>query len=232
MLVIIPRIEPENARRGVMIQGIMRGNSVIFGLPIGMILCPDEVGTVALAVAVVVPTINILSVVVLEIFRGQKPAPRKILRGILHNPLVIGSAIGLLFWELKGLGIGIPQAVYTALSDFGKLGTPLALIILGGSVDFGLPRSHKRQLLIVLISRLILVPVAGVTASIMAGYRGAELVGLLIAFGAPTAVSSFTMAQEMGGDSELAGQIVVWTTAGSLVTMFVYVFLLRSLGFI
>ena len=100
------------------------------------------------------------------------------------------------------------------------------------SVDFGLPRGHKRQLLIVLISRLILVPVAGVTASIMAGYRGAELVGLLIAFGAPTAVSSFTMAQEMGGDSELAGQIVVWTTAGSLVTMFVYVFLLRSLGFI
>ena len=158
MLVIIPRIEPENARRGVMIQGIMRGNSVIFGLPIGMILCPDEVGTVALAVAVVVPTINILSVVVLEIFRGQKPAPRKILRGILHNPLVIGSAIGLLFW---GLGIGIPQAVYTALSDFGKLGTPLALIILGGSVDFGLPRGHKRQLLIVLVARLVLVPVAG-----------------------------------------------------------------------
>lgn len=83
-----------------------------------------------------------------------------------------------------------------------------------------------------LVARLVLVPVAGVAASIAAGYRGAELVGLLIAFGAPTAVSSFTMAQEMGGDSELAGQIVVWTTAGSLVTMFVYVFLLRSLGFI
>ena len=48
--------------------------------------------------------------------------------------------------------------------------------------------------------------------------------------GAPTAVSSYTMARQLDADSELAGQIVVFTSVCSILTMFFWVFLLRQLA--
>ena len=52
----------------------------------------------------------------------------------------------------------------------------------------------------------------------------------MIMFGAPTAVSSFTMAQQMDGDSELAGQLVVFSSAFSILTIFIWIFILKQLN--
>ena len=62
------------------------------------------------------------------------------------------------------------------------------------------------------------------------GFRDAAFVSLLGVFASPTAVNSFTMAQQMGGDAELAGDTVVVTSAVSMLTMFLWVFLFKSLG--
>ena len=40
------------------------------------------------------------------------------------------------------------------------------------------------------------------------------------------------MAQQMEGDAELAGQLVVFTTAFSIITLFVWVYLIQVLGYI
>ena len=55
---------------------------------------------------------------------------------------------------------------------------------------------------------------------------------LLIVFATPTAVSSYPMAQNMGGDGPLAGQLVVFTTTLSIFTLFLFIFILRLLGLI
>jgi predicted permease len=57
-----------------------------------------------------------------------------------------------------------------------------------------------------------------------------EFVALLGCFAAPTAISSFVMTQQMGGDAELAGDIVVLTSALSPATIFLWAFLFRTLG--
>jgi predicted permease len=49
-------------------------------------------------------------------------------------------------------------------------------------------------------------------------------------FGTPCAVSSFTMASQMGGDEQLAAQLVVWTCVGSILTIFVQVCILMAAG--
>ena len=64
----------------------------------------------------------------------------------------------------------------------------------------------------------------------MAGVRGANLLALALAWETPTAVSSYIMAQEAGADSELAGQLVVWSTLVSAFTVFAVTFLLRLGG--
>jgi predicted permease len=64
------------------------------------------------------------------------------------------------------------------------------------------------------------------------GLRNEMLVPVLIFFGAPTAVSSFPMAQQMDGDGELAASLVVFTSALSILTIFVWVFVLKTLALI
>jgi predicted permease len=65
---------------------------------------------------------------------------------------------------------------------------------------------------------------------VLLGYRGVYIGALLAMAASPTAVASFAMAQNMGGDAELAGQAVVVTSAASIVTLFFWVFALSSAG--
>ena len=64
----------------------------------------------------------------------------------------------------------------------------------------------------------------------MIGFQGTAFATALILFATPTALSSFTMAQQMGGDKDLASEIVVFSTALSLITLFGWIFLFLHLG--
>lgn len=228
--IIVPLIEKNNKKRGVMIQGIFRSNFVIFGLTVASSLYDEStVGIIAIMVGVVVPTFNILAVICLEIFRGGKLNIKQLLKGITTNPLIIGSIIGIIFLYL---GIKLPIAIEKSISDVSKIATPLSLILLGGSFAFSDVRTHLKQMLITVIGRLLILPGIVIPISIWAGFRGVELLGLLLVFASPTAVSSFTMAQKMNGDSDLAAQIVVFTSAFSILTVFLWIFILKHFSLI
>ena len=63
------------------------------------------------------------------------------------------------------------------------------------------------------------------------GFRDLEFVALIGVFASPTAVNSFTMVQQMDcGDAELAGDIVIMTSAVSIVSFFLWIWLFKSLG--
>lgn len=230
MMLVIPRIEKENPRRGVMIQGIFRSNFALYGLPVALSLCGEaNIGPTSLLIAVMVPVYNILAVITLETFRGGKPNLRKMLRGVLTNPLIISSLLGIVANLIR---LPIPTAVQKGLTDLGRVATPLALVTLGGEFMFRSVSAFRRQLFIVLTGKLILGPLLMVAVGAALGFRNELLVPLLVMFGAPTAVSSFTMAQQMDGDSELAASVVVFTTVLSILTIFLWIFVLKQLGFI
>ncbi len=54
----------------------------------------------------------------------------------------------------------------------------------------------------------------------------------MLAYQTPVAVSSYIMAQQAGADEQLAGQLVVFSSAVSIVTLFTTIFLLRQLGYL
>jgi len=81
------------------------------------------------------------------------------------------------------------------------------------------------------LARLVIVPAIGITIAILSGCRDLELILLMAMYASPAAVSSYTMAQQMDGDAELAGQIVVFTTALSLLSLFFWISLLMALGY-
>jgi len=230
LCIFIPLIEKNNQKRGVLIQGIFRSNFVIFGLPVACSLFSDDkVGVVAILIATVVPLFNMLAVIALEIFRCGKLDIKNTLKGIITNPLIIASAIGLCF---LALGIKLPTAIEKSVSDISRIATPLSLILLGGSFAFNDVKTHLRQTVIGVTGRLIIIPGILMPISIWLGFRDVELLALMLIFASPTAISSFTMAQKMDADSDLAAQIVVFTSAFCILTVFLWIFLLKQFSLI
>ena len=215
-------------RRGVMIQGMFRSNYVIMGIPVATaLLGADQLGTVSILIAVVVPLFNMLSVVVLEVFRGQKPKPLHILGQIAKNPLVIGSVLGIL---TLAAGIRLPHILEQTIQNISAIASPLQLFLLGAFFQFSGLKTYRRELVTVSAAKLIVAPGLFLGLGALLGFRGVAFVSLIGVFASPTAVNSFTMAQQMGGDAELAGDTVVVTSAVSMATMFLWVFLFKSLG--
>lgn len=228
-LCLVILLEHDNARRGVMLQGMFRSNFVLFGIPISTALFGDSAaGLASILIAVIIPLYNMLAVISLESFNGKKPSLWKILVGILTNPLIIASAAGILFVVLH---IPLPTVLYKTVSDLSIIATPLAFVILGASFSFGETGRCVRDLCITLGAKLVAYPLLFIALAILMGFRDAHLAVLLTVFGSPIAVSSFTMAQQMGGDDKLAGQLVVFSSLLSVFTMFLFIFGLKELAF-
>lgn len=225
---IVMRIEKDPRSRGAMIQAIYRSNFVIMGIPIAVNMYGHgNLAVTAMMVAVIVPVYNVLAVVTLEVFRGGKLDVAGILKKVLTNPLILGAAAGL-FTVLTGLKM--PGVLEEAVGDMAAVATPLALVILGASIDFGSIRECGRNLIVSVAARLVVVPAVGLSAAALAGFRGIAFVTLIAMFAAPTAVSSFTMAQSMDSDGQLAGNCVIFSTAFACFTMFLWIFLFKNLG--
>lgn len=229
-VLIIPYLEKSNKKRGVLVQGIFRNNFLIFGTPITALLCGEnQVGIVAVLTVVVIPMCNMLGVISFELFKDKKPQCGVILKNSITNPLIIASFIAGAFLLF---GIKIPNILEYTLTEISKVTTPFALILLGGSLHFNTIKSLTRQLVIGLLGRLVIVPLIFILLAIFLGFRGAELVAIMTVFATPNAVSSYTMAKEMGGDCDLAGQLVVFSTTISIFTIFVWVSLLKYFSLI
>lgn len=227
---LIPFIEKDNKNKAVLIQAIFRSNFVIFGIPVTVSLFnQDATGVASMLIAVVIPTFNILSVIGFEIFRGSSINFKNIAKGVISNPLIIASAVGVSFLALN---VQLPTAVDKTISDLSKIATPLAILLLGGSFEFKASTKYLKQLVLGVIGRLIIVPSIFLPIAISIGFRNVELACFLVAVASPTAVSSFTMAEQMDANSELAGQLVVFTSGLSVITVFLWIFILKQLCYI
>lgn len=226
--IIVMKIEKDRRSRGAMIQAIFRSNFVIMGLPIvGNIFGSENLGMTTIMMTIIVPMYNILAVTTLEIFRGGKVSPGHIIKEIFKNPLIMGAIAGILAVTTQ---LKVPYLVENTVDMLAAAATPMSLIMLGTSFDVQSIERCRRNLIICLVGRLVLVPAFALTVGILMGFRDVALVTLIAIFAAPCAVSSYTMAQQMDSDAELAGNCVIFSSLLSCVTMFLWIFMLKNFG--
>lgn len=227
-LALVPRFEKDNARRGVLIQGSFRSNYAIFGIPLAEALFPaGDGGLSAMMVMATIPLFNVLAVTTFEMFRGGRCSAGKVVKGIAKNPLIWGCAIG---YALMRLPVEVPAFAMSTVSKLASVASPLALFVLGASIDPKKLGGNAKALVWGVSVRLVLAPAVLLSLALLAGFRGAAFATLMIAFASPCAVSSHTMAAQMGGDDELAAQLVMLTTVLSSATIFLMIFLFKTLG--
>ena len=229
-VLIATHLVPQQDRKGVIAQGIFRSNFVILGLPIAQALAGDKsLGSVAILIAVIVPIFNFLAVFVLEYYRGGNVKTGTVLLEIAKNPLIASSVLGILFQLLH---LHLPGVAEKAVANLGSVATPLQLFLLGAFFRFRGMGRYRKPLVAVTAIKLFVTPAVALSAAAAIGIRGVELIGLMGIFASPTAVNSFTMVQQMHcGDEELAGDIVVATSAVSILSFFLWIFVFKTLGF-
>ena len=231
-------------QRGALLQGSFRSNFALIGVPLAQSLFGNEGATVAtLMLAATIPFFNALAVICLSVFRddGERVSIKKILIGILKNPLIQGVAAGAVALGIQSLlasgGINFKLSdiapLMKVLNYLSSVSTPLALIVLGAQFEFSAVKALKKEIILGTLIRTVAVPFLGIFTAYLFFrdvFGGAHFAALVAMFATPVAVSSVPMAQEMGSDEVLAGQLVIWTTAASAFTIFLVSFILSYVG--
>lgn len=237
-------VTKKGERRGALLQACFRSNYALIGIPLAESLFGQAGVSVATVLsAVSIPIFNILAVVSLSIFgRGeQKPSVKKILLGIVKNPLIQSIFLGLVVLGVRmiflqnGISFRLTEIkpMFTVLDYLSRLATPLALLMLGVQFEFSAVKEMKKEIVFGTLMRTVTVPALGLGIAFLFfrhSFDGAKFAALVALFATPVAVSSVPMAQEMGADHALAGQLVVWTTLVSAFTVFLTSFLLKAAG--
>jgi predicted permease len=207
------------SRRGVLAQGTHRSNMVFVGLPVIMNAFGEGVlGPAAVLIGFMVVIYNFLAVLVLTL-PHQSGSPRIWVRTgleIFKNPLILGSAAGLLF---SALSIQLPVSIDRSLEAIGRIAMPLALLSVGADLDIRKLRSELGPASLVAFIKLAVYPGLVYLGLTELGVTGVDLQFPVLIMASPTAVVSYIMAVEMKGDGRLASAIVIGTTLGSLVTI-------------
>lgn len=228
MFIVVPRLVKDNSNRGVIIQGIYRSNFVLFGVPLSSnIFGESNLGVVTTLIAIIIPIYNFMAVIILDWYSNDKSDFKKIFLGIVKNPLIIGSLLGIIVSFLK---IKLPVFIEEIISQVAKTATPFALMVLGGDIKVGNIRNNLKYIVPVSMVKLVILPTIVMVISVALGYRGVELGALFSMVSPSVAVSSYTMAQQYDCNYELAGQFVFITTLFSPFTIFLFIFFMKTVG--
>ena len=247
-------------RRGSLLQALFRSNNALIGIPLAQSLFGAEgVIAVSILTAFIIPLFNALGVVALSMFKNEddgaakggestdltptraKLSVKKTLISIAKNPLIISIALGFVALGIRAIFVNYDisfrisevESVWKTVSYLSGLATPLALIALGGQFEFSVIRELRREIIAGTLGRILIAPAVclGMACILFRNtFSGAQFAALFAVFCPPVAVSSVPMAQEMGADSELAGQLVVFSTLFSSFTIFAASFILKAVG--
>ncbi|MBN2558805.1 MAG: AEC family transporter [Clostridia bacterium] len=214
------------SKRGSAHMAVYRSNQGY----IGMYAVRSMYGELALSKSAVAsgfdfPFVNILAVTGMELLRKRgegggflKSAGRVMLK-VITNPFVIAVALGMLESAVKTNVLGI-TAIDRTLELAGATALPLALVLVGASITFRYLKENIGLVAMLSAAKLILVPLAAYLSGVLLFRLGsADLSIGVTLMAAPSAVSGYVFAREMGGDQELMASCIGFSTVLSIATL-------------
>ena len=213
--------------QGAFIQACFRGNLAFIGFPLAMFamseLAAERKEVIEAAILVGVTPIlilyNVLAVAVLAVFNKETESNFSwsfVARNVFTNPLLWACVAGIVFQRAE---LTIPTAVERTCEAVGQSAFPLALLGIGSQlVSISISGNWVGPLISSCV-KSVLCPLIGWAVAVAMGLEGVELKLILIMCAVPTAVSSYVLADQMRGDSDLAAGAVVFGTAFSLVPL-------------
>ena len=232
--VVYSLFHKDKAERGEIIQASYRSSAAVLGIAFVNNIYGESL-MAALMIVGTVPIYNIIAVAVLAATSPDKKGESKkmlfldTLKGVVTNPIIIGIAVGIL-WSL--IKIPQPAIMSKTVGYMANMATPLSLIALGASFKVEEAKSKVGVTVGICFIKLILFCGIFLPIAINMGFRGEKLVSVLVMLGSATTGSCFVMVKNFGHKGTITAFAVMLTTICSAFTLTLWLFLLRSKGYI
>lgn len=217
---------------GAFAQAAARGSAAILGIAFVENIYGSS-GMTPMMIVAAVPLFNIYSVIILTVtstegkFNGT--LVKKLVVGVVTNPIILGIAAGMI-WSL--LRLPMPVILSKSVNYIATTATPLALLVLGATFKGREALNKIGPTIAAAFLKLVAIPAVIFPFAIHMGFRGSELVAIMIMLASPTTVTCYIMAKNMGGDDTLSASVVMVATLLSSVTLTLWVFVMKSFGLI
>lgn len=191
-------------------QGGVRFNNYVGVSAAAGLFGTSGIALAAVANAAIVPTVNILCVLIFARFGpGGRLPLKRVARQLATNPLILACAAGTL---LQGTGTGLPPGADAVLKALGQASLPLGLLCVGAALELKTARAWLKPIGMSSFTKFIIMPAVTLIACRLVGLQGDAAIAVLLFQSLPTASSSYIMARQMGGDAPLMAGIIAGQT--------------------
>jgi predicted permease len=190
-------------------QGGVRFNNYVGVTLAAGLFGAQGVALAAICNAAIVPTVNVLCVLVFARHGEARLDARGVLRQIVASPLVVACAGGL---ALQTLGLKLPPGSEPALKALGGASLPLGLLCVGAALDFSAARRWMRPVAMSSVAKFLAMPAATIATAHALGLHGPAFTTALMFQALPTASSAYILARQLGGDAPLMAGITASQT--------------------
>jgi len=216
-LALQPILRMSGPQLGAFVQGVVRMNTYL-GLAVTYALFGAEgLAKAAIAVAAIVPLVNLLCVSVLVRWGESGGLERPQLLGqLVRNPLILACAVGV---GLNLSGIGLPPVLGPMLDILGRSALALGLLAVGAALDLGAMRQGGLLLAVSALLKLFVLPALTLLGCLALGVEGSALWVAVLFNALPTASTAYILARQLGGDYRLMAAMITTQTALSMLTI-------------
>lgn len=189
-------------------QGSIRPNTYVALSAASALHHEQGLALTAIAIAGVVPLVNILSVWAFTFYVPQgKRNWKRLFKTFITNPLIIACLLGIVVNVT-----GFPIIGIEFLNIFSRAALPLGLLSVGAGLNYKAARHSIHLMSFAASFKLLLLPSLVMLMFWFFQIQGiTQEIGLLYA-SVPGAVSSYILARQLGGDSELMAGIITLET--------------------
>ncbi|KVU96481.1 AEC family transporter [Burkholderia ubonensis] len=216
LLLIRPFVRVDGAGFTSVFQGAVRFNNYVGASLAAGLFGAQGIALAAVCVAAIVPTVNLMCVLVFARYGSTRLGIAALVRQIVSNPLVVACAIGI---AMQASGATFPPAIEPAVRALGAASMPLGLLCVGAALTFDAARAWVQPVCVASAFKFVAMPLLTLVAGRVLGLGDAALTVALLFQALPTSSASYLMARQLGGDAPLMAGITAFQTLFATIAM-------------
>lgn len=223
VLIVKPLLRIDGPAYTSVLQGVVRLNSYVGFAVSEALFGADGLVLAALFVAIMMPAVNLISIVALAAFVSPdgRPSWRKVPIEIMRNPIILACLAGAL---VNMSGIDLPGWAMETMSIVSRAALPIALLCVGAGLILQFERARVVGLAVACLLKLAVMPAIAAVIAVYFGLDSLALVIVILFAATPAAPASYVLARQLGGDAPLMAAILSLQTLLAAVTIPIILF--------
>ncbi len=203
-------------RLGSFVQTTFHGNVSYIGLAVLFYMLGEEGlkrGSILIGFLILVN--NTLAIAVLSWTQHHHKNILKAFLPVIKTPVIVATFCGIAVLYLK---ISMPGVLLRSMGIIANIALPMALIIIGASITIGTIQKSFALSGTISFLKLVVLPACSLLICKLLGVPFKEMLPGIILLATPTATTSYILAREIGGDTDIASGAVTLSTLASPLT--------------